>query len=440
MLGGRTRSAPLGQATFGDALRTRTFALLYFAELQSIVGDQFARIALAVLVYRRTGSAAATGLIFAATYLPAIVGSAALGHLADRLPRRAVIVAVEALRAALLAVMAVPGVPLAVVVGLLVVSVFVGPLFSAAQISYLAGALPREVFRAANGLRMFGSQGAQVLGFAVGGPLVAALGAHPVLALDAASFVLSALLAVAAIAPGLPPAAEVAAGGDVRTARAAVWENRRVRRLVLMSALAGFYVAPEGVAVPLAHQLDGSTTDAGLLLAALPLGSVLGVYLLVRRVPAGRRTTTAALMAIGCGVPLVASGLAGNLVVAGVCWILAGALAAFQVEALTQIVQGIPDGVRARSLGICNAILLGVQGLGVGAFGAFSDATTPAASVAVAGALGTVCAVALVTAAVRNGDARGAGVPSADARLDSGEPETAGEAVAGQSGRHRRGD
>jgi hypothetical protein len=255
---------------------------------------------------------------------------------------------------------------------------------------------------------------------------VAVFGPHPVLAADAATFVVSALLAVSAIAAGLPPAAVASAEGDARTARAALWTDRRVRRLVMISALAGFYVAPEGVAVPLAHQLGGSTSDAGLLLAALPLGSVVGVYLFVRRVAPARRTPVGAIMAIACGVPLAASGLAGNLVVAGVCWVLAGGLAAFQVEALTQIVHAIPDAVRARSLGICNAILLGAQGLGVAAFGAFSDVATPSAAVSVAGGLGSVCAVAIVAAAVRSGDSRGAG-SARPAAAGAGDAQTAGE-------------
>ena len=386
-------------ATFAEALRTRAFAVLFGAEVQSIVGDQLARVALAVLVFRRSGSAAATGLVFAATYLPAIVGSALLGHLADRFPRRTVMVVVDVVRAGLVAAMALPHTATPLIFGLLIVSVFVGPLFGAAEVSYLAAALPRRIFRVATGLRMVGSQGAQFAGFAVGGALVAALGPRPALAIDAATFVVSAALVSLGVGPDRPrPQPFARHTAAVRTASAALWGSSRVRQLLGLSSLAGFFVVPEGIAVPYAAQAGGSTFEAGLLLAALPLGSVLGVCVLVRRIPSRMRNVVANAMAVGCGLPLIVSGLSPHVAIAASCWLLSGALAAYQVEVLTEMVQLIPDAIRARSMGVCNAVLLGAQGVGIAVFGAIAQALTPARSVAIAGVVGAGFAALLVFA------------------------------------------
>jgi MFS family permease len=374
--------APVRPPRFADALRTRSFAVVFAAELQSVIGDQLARVALSVLVFRETGSAAATGLTFAATFLPAVIGGAVLGHLGDRFRRRTAMVAVDLLRCALFAAMAVPGASTGVLIGLLIFAVFVGPLFGAAEVSYLAAALSPEVFRVATGLRMLGNQGAQVIGFAAGGGLVALLEPRGVLALDAATFLFSVLL-VGLAAPREPPAAleSSALTGDAAeeaaTARAVLWHNHRARALVALSALAGFFVAPEG------------------------LGSVLGVYVLVRKVPVRRRTAVATAMAVSCGLPLVLSGSIVSFPLALGCWSLSGVFAAYQVEAITQVVQSIPDRLRARSVGICNAILLGAQGIGVALFGSIADGTTAAHAVALAGGLGSLLALLLAAGPLR---------------------------------------
>jgi hypothetical protein len=191
------------------------------------------------------------------------------------------------------------------------------------------------------------------------------------------------------------------AAEEGRTVRAVLWHNRRARALIGLSALAGFFVAPEGVAVPFASHWDSATTRAGLLLASIPLGSVLGVFVLVRKIPVRHRTAVASTMAVCCGLPLVLSGWVVSFPLALVCWFASGAFAAYQVEALTQVVQTIPDQLRARSLGICNAVLLGVQGIGVAVFGSIADATTPGHAVALAGGMGFLAAVWLVCSSLR---------------------------------------
>jgi MFS family permease len=66
--------------------------VLWAAAAQSVVGDQLARVALSVLDFQRTGSAAWTAGMYALTQLPALLSGVLLSGLADRFSRRAVMV------------------------------------------------------------------------------------------------------------------------------------------------------------------------------------------------------------------------------------------------------------------------------------------------------------------------------------------------------------
>ena len=124
--------------TFGALFRNRDFAVLYFASAQSLLGDQLARVALAILVFTRTGSGLATAATYALTFLPAVIGGLLLSGLADSRPRRGLMVICDLVRAGLFALMAIPGIPLPLLCVLLVVAVLAGSPYSAAEPAVVA--------------------------------------------------------------------------------------------------------------------------------------------------------------------------------------------------------------------------------------------------------------------------------------------------------------
>lgn len=404
--------------------RTRAFVVPYLAETQSIAGDQIGRVALSILVFDRTNSAAWTALTYALTFLPAILGGILLGDLGDRLPRGAVMIGTDALRSVLFLAVAVPGVPLPVGVGLVAVAFFLGPLFTASMVSQLAASLSRGQFRTASGIRMITSQAAQVGGFAVGGLIVAAIGPHSALLVDAATFAGSALivgtllgLGARARGAGTPSVGDGAPADEADTAdapstgaaaidtapaagQAGLWRNPMLRTLMLMAALSAFFVVPEGLAVPVAHALGGSSRIAGLLLAAGPLGSAIGAAILVKWVPPRHGLSVARTLSIACGVPLLASVLFHNWPAMFVCWALSGALWAYQVDVATGLAHAVDDSARSRTLARASAVLLGAQGVGLIVFGVAGQAFGARQAVALAGGLGIACAV-LVAAMTR---------------------------------------
>ena len=108
-------------ARYRDVFANGEFRALWFAELVSSAGDQVARVALSVLVYVRTQSAALAAFTFALTFLPALLGPLLAG-LADRYPRREVMIVCDLSRGALMAVMALPFAPLWVMFPLIFVA------------------------------------------------------------------------------------------------------------------------------------------------------------------------------------------------------------------------------------------------------------------------------------------------------------------------------
>jgi predicted MFS family arabinose efflux permease len=373
---------------------------LYVAETQSIVGDQLARVALSVLVFERTGSPATTAAAYALSFLPAIAGGALLSGLADRHSPRVVIVSCDLIRGCLIAAMAIPGMPIDGQLAALALAVFLGPLFTSAEVNTIATALDGEGYRVATGLRMITGQIAQAAGFAVGGAVVAAVHARAALALDAATFVASAVIVGVLVRPersALSPSrlgrtsvrhrAHVSA--TVRTIR----RDGRLKQLIALCLLAGLFVVPEGLAVPYSKEIGGTTLEVGVLMAAIPFGSVVGAYAVLQLISPGRRRVFVGPMAVLTGVPLIVCSMHPPMMWSVVLWVLSGVFAAYQLDVLTSIVQRLPQERRASGVGLIGSGLLCAQGLGVLGFGVLAIRVTPGVAIGVAGASGSVLAL-----------------------------------------------
>ncbi|HET9143038.1 MFS transporter, partial [Actinophytocola sp.] len=225
---------------FRELLGVAEFRALWAAELFSILGDQLARVALALLVFQQTSSAALAALTYALTFAPTVIGGALLSGLADRVPRRRVLVATDLLRAGLAGLMAIPSMPLAAMWALVAVLAMAAGPFKAAQQALLPQVLGGERYIAGLSLRQVTTQGAQLLGYASGGFLLVVLEPHVALAANAATFLISAALVLAGVrhrpAPTAPPRPD-SAGRRVR-GRA----DPRLAPLVVLVCLVGLFV------------------------------------------------------------------------------------------------------------------------------------------------------------------------------------------------------
>ncbi len=387
-------------ARWRDLAARAEFRALFVAVVISIAGDQFARVALSVLVYDRTRSAGWTAVTYALTYIPDLVFGPLLGGLADRFPRRRVLVTADLGRAVLVALMALPGLPLPAVIALLVVVQALGAPANAARAATLAAVLPGDEYvlgKAANDMVV---QLSQVLGFAGGGVLVAGVGPSTALLVDAATFAVSAVLLGIGLRARPAPVREEAETGwwpDLVAGCRLVAATPRLRSLVGLACVAGFYVTVEGAAIPYAAEVGGGTRSAGLLLAASPAGAVAGMWLLTRVSPE-RRLRALPVLAVGACVPLLACWWSPGVVLAAILWALSGVASSYHLPASAAFVQAVPDHRRGQAFGVASTALKASQGAGLLAVGVLGDATRPSAAVAILAAVGVLAAMLAGTA------------------------------------------
>jgi MFS family permease len=207
-------------------LRHRDFRFLFLGQSASAIGDQVVIVALALYITQRTGSATDLGLVLAAQSVPLIVLLLFGGVWADRLPRHRIMVVADLARFALHGVLA--GLILtggASVAQMVVIEVLFGAaraFFQPAYTGLLPQTIPEELLQDARALSAVSENVAILVGPALGTALVLTVGAGVAFALDAATFLLSAVL-LTRITPRVRAAERTGRGGDATT----VWHELR---------------------------------------------------------------------------------------------------------------------------------------------------------------------------------------------------------------------
>ncbi|HEX7353268.1 MAG TPA: MFS transporter, partial [Mycobacteriales bacterium] len=386
------------RVTWREVFSVREFRGMFYAQLASLVGDQLAKVALAILVYNRTGSPLLAALTYGVTFLPALISGPLLGVLADTRPRRSLMIVCDLARAGIVALMLIPGLPVAALLTLLFAVSALDPPFNAARAALLPDVLAGERYAVGQALTGVTLQVSQVVGFGVGGALVVALTPRGALAVDVGTFLLSATLLRFSVAHRPAPAAPDASSRWVLISAGAreVVAAPLLRNLVGITAASfAMIIATEGLAVSYAHQLGRGDTAVGLLTAAVPLGASVGLVALAR-VPAERRLPTLRLLAVLWPLPLIATVLRPPVAVTIVIWALTGALSSFQLIGNVLFAQALTGANRGRAFAFAQSLLIAVQGLGVIIAGGLAELTTPADAIALmafAGLLACGCLV-----------------------------------------------
>ena len=379
------------RATYRGVFAVGEFRALWAAQVISFAGDQFARVALALLVYSRTGSAALAAVTFAAGTAAQFAGGLLLGWVADRYPRRAVMIGCDLACAALVAVMAIPGVPLpALIVLLFTVALAVEP-FLAARMATNRAALGPGLFPLGNAITISTYQLAQLAGFAAGGVVAATAGTRTALLIDAASFAASALIVRAGVRARPAPGGAGPARPDLLAGARLVFTRPAARTAVLLMWLAAFFAAPEGVTVPLGAQLGGGAT-VGWLLAAMTAGAAAGALGYTRLLGPARSLRGAALAAAAACALLTLFALSPGLAGALAILFASGLCTGYIATAGGALMNAIPDEHRGKAGGVIGAGMALGQGLAIIAAGAAAQQYRPAAVIAAFGLAGTAAA------------------------------------------------
>jgi len=390
----------LPRAAFRDVFAVAEFRALWLAQILSVGGDQLARVALTFLVYDRTGSALLAAITFAASIVPTFVGGVVMGGLADRLPRRQVMIACDLIRCGLVLIMVLPGLPIAPLIALLFAVTLVGAPFTSARAAVYPDLLAGDRYVLGTAVTLTTNELAQVLGFVVGGTLVGFLGVRTSLVIDAGTFALSALIVRLwtrwrPAARGHRPVAGLLAGARL------VFATPALRIPMLFGWLAAFYNAPEGIAAPLARSLGGGSVALGLVLAAGAFGAMAGSVAFSRLVSPERRLRWTAPLAIAsCGV-LVLFALRPLLPAALAILALSGVFACFQLAANAAFVTAAPPDHRSQAFGLAQGGMSLGQGVVMVLAGAAAGHFAPETVVVACGAVGTVAALIVAVGSAR---------------------------------------
>jgi MFS family permease len=268
--------------------RNRTFTYIWLAQLVSSMGSALTALAASVLVYRVTGSALSVGLMLIATAGPTILIGLFAGVLVDRYDRKRIMLASDLLRALLIFF-----IPFLIPFGLnwlyVIVAITSGiaQFFDSAHASVLPEVASDDELSSANALMSISSVGSQMIGFAVAGMIVANLPVEWAFYLDAATFVLSALLILLA---GIPTVAAIEntslrAIGENLKAGLSVVGNVPILRSMFLVAIPVFlsFGLNNTLLLPFAlKELHATEFEFGLQQAAEAVGIALGSVVMAR--------------------------------------------------------------------------------------------------------------------------------------------------------------
>jgi len=319
-------------------LRQRDFRLLFGAQAVSVFGDRMVAVALAFAVLELDGSASDVGLVLAARTLPLVACLLVGGVVADRMSPRAVMVAADLVRLAsqgALAALLILGAPELWVVAVLAGVTGAGTgFFSPASTGLLPAVVAPERLQEANGLRATAMAAGEIAGPLLAGVLVAATSPGWALAVDAATFAVSAALLARLRLPVRLPRTATSFLGDLRDGwqafRALTW----VWTFVAFAASGNMFWGAWSVLGPVVADRDlGGAAAWGGILAAMGVGALAGGVLAIRTRPRRPLITATlaftvmaaplALLAAEAPVPLVASAAAlagGGMFLGNAVW------------------------------------------------------------------------------------------------------------------------
>jgi MFS family permease len=314
-------------------LRERSFRFLFLGRTTTFIGNAFANIALAFAVLDLTGSKSDLGFVLAARTLPQVLFLLVGGIWADRLPRHRVMVVsnvVSGLSQGAIAVLLLTGqAEIWHLLALAAVNGLSTAFFFPAATGIVPQTVPQAMLQPANAILRLGQNASWIAGAALGGLVVAATSPGVGIAVDAAAFLVAAVL-LAMIR--LPATLRIEASNFFADLTEG-WREFRSRTWLWVIVLQfGFVNAMilgvEGVLGPaVANDHLGGAAAWGLILTAQSLGLVLGGLLLLRVRP--RRLLLTATLAFLLTIPFPL-GLAGPLPVAAL--ILLAAIAGIGLE------------------------------------------------------------------------------------------------------------
>lgn len=282
-------------------LRERNFRLLWFGQAVSAIGDSLTPVALAFAALQVGHTASALGLVLAASTTARVVVLPAGGVWADRLPRQLVMLSSDTIRAVteltLAAVLLSGQAQLWMLIVLAVGDGAASAFFTPASGALVPQTVSAAQLQQANALMGLSRSTTSVVGPAISGILVALIGPGWVFAIDAATYIVSAISLAMLRVPSVEATARTSFWSELVAGWRAVSSRRWFLTNLVSHALWNFAIAAFFILGPVvARQHLGGASAWGLIAAALGAGSVLGGLVALRVTP--RRPLVVANLAL----------------------------------------------------------------------------------------------------------------------------------------------
>jgi MFS family permease len=366
-------------ATYRRVLSNSALTRLLAGEFVSSIGDWLYLVALLVVVYQRSDSAALLGLVGAARVLPYVLLSVPAGMVVDRFDRRKILLMTDLARGATmlgLAFLVAVEAPLAAIIALTLLSATFSTFFGPAIAAFLPSlARDESELGPANSAWASLDNLGFVIGPALAGLLIAVGGLTVAFLLNAVSFAIVAVVLWRLPSAGaLTAAAQQAPASEASPPRSSIelWPKLRelarpLSGLAVINMVGGFVFGGLGVltvviAVDVLQQGDGAT---GYLNAAVGVGGLIGAVgsgvLVLRRRLGPPLVAGGLVLAMG----LVFLGWSGSLLPA----LLAMAVASagdlvMEVVATTLFQRTVPDEIRGRAYGMMHTVTVSAYAAG----------------------------------------------------------------------------
>ena len=396
----------------GSVLTIADVRRLWVSQVLSEVGDWAARLALAVLVFDRSGSALLSAATLAVSYLPYLISPVLTGW-AQRFSLRRLMIGADLMRGSLFALLILP-LPVWTLLVLAFVAALATPPFEAARVGVTPDAAGEDRLPDALALSTITFQTAQVVGFGISGVLMALVGPQPALILNAATFFASAVVLFGMRAGRNRPEPEHAMT-RVREAASAALRRPLLRRVIVLTLLVAFADAAVNALLPVFVRTNGySPLVLTALAATAPLVGAVSGSVAPREGENARLVRVAAWLIVGGGgVAAVLFALTGvvtsttaGIVVAVLAVAAFGATIAADIPAITVAMRSVDDELRAPLIAVVQPGLMGIQALGAVVAGAVALVLEPALVMSLALVVAVVYGVVVLARPARVIDLR----------------------------------
>lgn len=285
-LSGRQRRLPVGKVTWRDtfrALRHRNYRLFFYGQLVSLIGTWMQQTAMSWLVYQITGSKLLLGVVAAVGSAPMMFFSLWGGAIADRYPKRAIIITTQIaqmLPALFLAALAWADLATPWIITVIAAVSGIAMAFDMpARQAFTLDMTSREDLLNAISLNSSIFNGARVVGPALAGIVIGHLGTPLCFLLNGFSYIAVIIgLLMMRLPPHVPLAREAAARASAWSGLSYVLKNRRVRTILGLLGTVGIFGWSYAVLLPaFARDVFGRGADGyGVLMSASGVGALAG--------------------------------------------------------------------------------------------------------------------------------------------------------------------